>query len=301
MKPRRHQWNYTCVVPTPSTPDVLLIVAAHAGLVVGRSRRLTGCRACASRHWPAASGARASSAGCCTTWRRRAPPPRSPSSATPPTTSRCIGLRVCPDLDTVMYTLGGGIHEGQGWGRAGETFTAAEEFRAYGEGPDWFTLGDRDLATHVVRTRLLGQGRTALGGHRRAVRTVEAARDGRAAAADERRPGRDARGDRRPGRRAGRPARRALPGVVGAPARRRPGPAHPGARHRDRAPGARRARRHPDGGRRPAARPATRSCRSGRSSACRGSATRCGARGPPSSGSPRSSGAHRYGGWPTPA
>jgi LPPG:FO 2-phospho-L-lactate transferase len=70
------------------------------------------------------------------------------------------GLRVCPDLDTVMYTLGGGIHEGQGWGRADETFTAAEEFRAYGEGPDWFTLGDRDLATHVVRTRLLGQGRT---------------------------------------------------------------------------------------------------------------------------------------------
>jgi LPPG:FO 2-phospho-L-lactate transferase len=40
------------------------------------------------------------------------------------------GLRVCPDLDTVMYTLGGGIHEGQGWGRAGERFTVAEEFRA---------------------------------------------------------------------------------------------------------------------------------------------------------------------------
>ncbi len=70
------------------------------------------------------------------------------------------GLRVCPDLDTVMYTLGGGIHESQGWGRADERFTAAEEFKAYGEGPDWFTLGDRDLATHVVRTRLLGQGRT---------------------------------------------------------------------------------------------------------------------------------------------
>jgi LPPG:FO 2-phospho-L-lactate transferase len=69
------------------------------------------------------------------------------------------GLRVCPDLDTVMYTLGGGIHDGQGWGRADERFTVAEELRAYGEGPDWFTLGDRDLATHVVRTRLLGQGR----------------------------------------------------------------------------------------------------------------------------------------------
>jgi LPPG:FO 2-phospho-L-lactate transferase len=68
------------------------------------------------------------------------------------------GLRVCPDLDTVMYTLGGGIHEAQGWGRADEHFTVAEELAAYGEGPDWFTLGDRDLATHVVRTRLLGQG-----------------------------------------------------------------------------------------------------------------------------------------------
>jgi LPPG:FO 2-phospho-L-lactate transferase len=70
------------------------------------------------------------------------------------------GLRVCPDLDTVMYTLGGGVHEGQGWGRADERFTAAEELAAYGDGPDWFTLGDRDLATHVVRTRMLGQGRT---------------------------------------------------------------------------------------------------------------------------------------------
>ena len=70
------------------------------------------------------------------------------------------GLRVCPDLDTVMYTLGGGIHEGQGWGRADERFTVAEEFAAHGEGPDWFTLGDRDIATHVIRTRLLGQGQT---------------------------------------------------------------------------------------------------------------------------------------------
>ncbi len=70
------------------------------------------------------------------------------------------GLRVCPDLDTVMYTLGGGIHEEQGWGRSDERFTVAEELAAYGAGPAWFTLGDRDLATHVVRTRLLGQGRT---------------------------------------------------------------------------------------------------------------------------------------------
>jgi LPPG:FO 2-phospho-L-lactate transferase len=68
------------------------------------------------------------------------------------------GLRVCPDLDTVMYTLGGGIHEEQGWGRAGETFSVAEELAAYQVQPQWFTLGDRDIATHLVRTRMLGAG-----------------------------------------------------------------------------------------------------------------------------------------------
>jgi LPPG:FO 2-phospho-L-lactate transferase len=68
------------------------------------------------------------------------------------------GLRVCPDLDTVMYTLGGGIHEGQGWGRDGETFSVAQELAEYGVGPDWFTLGDRDIATHLVRTQMLDAG-----------------------------------------------------------------------------------------------------------------------------------------------
>ena len=68
------------------------------------------------------------------------------------------GLRVCPDLDTVMYTLAGAVHEEQGWGRRDETHTVAEELRAYGTGPDWFTLGDRDLATHVLRTQLLHEG-----------------------------------------------------------------------------------------------------------------------------------------------
>jgi LPPG:FO 2-phospho-L-lactate transferase len=70
------------------------------------------------------------------------------------------GLRVCPDLDTVMYTLGGGVHEEQGWGRTDETFTVAEELAAYGAQPQWFTLGDRDVATHLVRTRMLGLGYT---------------------------------------------------------------------------------------------------------------------------------------------
>ncbi|HEY3868012.1 MAG TPA: 2-phospho-L-lactate transferase [Actinocrinis sp.] len=68
------------------------------------------------------------------------------------------GLRVSPDLDTLMYTLGGGIHEGQGWGRADERFTIAEELAAYGVGPDWFKLGDRDIATHLVRTQMLDAG-----------------------------------------------------------------------------------------------------------------------------------------------
>jgi LPPG:FO 2-phospho-L-lactate transferase len=69
-----------------------------------------------------------------------------------------FGLKVCPDLDTVMYTLGGGIHPEQGWGRADETFTVKEELTAYGVGPDWFGLGDRDFATHIVRTRMLSAG-----------------------------------------------------------------------------------------------------------------------------------------------
>ncbi|RKN08777.1 2-phospho-L-lactate transferase [Streptomyces radicis] len=69
-----------------------------------------------------------------------------------------FGLKVCPDLDTVMYTLGGGIHEEQGWGRADETFTVKEELAAYGVGPEWFGLGDRDFATHVVRTQMIAAG-----------------------------------------------------------------------------------------------------------------------------------------------
>ncbi|WP_411095261.1 2-phospho-L-lactate transferase [Streptomyces sp. 021-3] len=69
-----------------------------------------------------------------------------------------FGLKVCPDLDTVMYTLGGGINEEQGWGRTDETFKVKDELKAYGVGPDWFGLGDRDFATHIVRTQMLGAG-----------------------------------------------------------------------------------------------------------------------------------------------
>jgi LPPG:FO 2-phospho-L-lactate transferase len=70
------------------------------------------------------------------------------------------GLRVCPDLDTVMYTLAGVVHPAQGWGRAGETTRVTSELHAYGLGWEWFTLGDLDIATHVARTGLLRAGRT---------------------------------------------------------------------------------------------------------------------------------------------
>jgi LPPG:FO 2-phospho-L-lactate transferase len=68
------------------------------------------------------------------------------------------GLRICPDLDTCMYTLGGGIDTGRGWGRAGETWAVRAELAAYGADPTWFGLGDRDVATHLVRTRMLRAG-----------------------------------------------------------------------------------------------------------------------------------------------
>lgn len=68
------------------------------------------------------------------------------------------GLKVCPDLDTVMYTLGEGIDPERGWGRTAETWNAKEELAAYGVEPTWFGLGDRDLATHLVRTQMLDAG-----------------------------------------------------------------------------------------------------------------------------------------------
>ena len=68
------------------------------------------------------------------------------------------GLKVCPDLDTVMYTLGGGIDPDRGWGRRDESWRAKEELEAYGVEPTWFGLGDRDLATHLVRTQMLDAG-----------------------------------------------------------------------------------------------------------------------------------------------
>ncbi|GAB2469640.1 2-phospho-L-lactate transferase [Jatrophihabitans fulvus] len=68
------------------------------------------------------------------------------------------GMRICPDLDSVMYTLGGVHDAGRGWGREGETWRIQEEFAAYGAQPTWFNLGDLDIATHLVRTRMLEAG-----------------------------------------------------------------------------------------------------------------------------------------------
>ena len=68
-----------------------------------------------------------------------------------------LGLYICPDLDTVCYTLAGLANIETGWGRRRETFHAMEGVQILG-GPAWFRLGDKDLATHLERTRLLHQG-----------------------------------------------------------------------------------------------------------------------------------------------
>jgi LPPG:FO 2-phospho-L-lactate transferase len=70
-----------------------------------------------------------------------------------------LGLRICPDLDTVVYTLAGLADPEKGWGRADESWHFLEALGQLG-GPVWFRLGDRDLALHVERTRRLGMGET---------------------------------------------------------------------------------------------------------------------------------------------
>ena len=71
---------------------------------------------------------------------------------------RMHDLQICPDLDSVMYTLGGAHDPERGWGRVGETWVVKEELAAYGAEPSWFGLGDKDTATHLVRTRMLNAG-----------------------------------------------------------------------------------------------------------------------------------------------
>jgi len=69
------------------------------------------------------------------------------------------GLKISPDLDIVTYTLAGMVDPAKGWGFREETFHALKRLAAYGR-PDWFNLGDRDLATHIHRSALLEEGRT---------------------------------------------------------------------------------------------------------------------------------------------
>jgi len=70
-----------------------------------------------------------------------------------------LGLLICPDIDTVTYTLAGVVHPGQGWGRTGESWNALAELERHG-GEAWFRLGDKDLGLHLMRRALLDQGRT---------------------------------------------------------------------------------------------------------------------------------------------
>jgi LPPG:FO 2-phospho-L-lactate transferase len=68
-----------------------------------------------------------------------------------------LGLRICPDLDSITYWLGGVVHPDQQWGRADETHVVAGELTRLGH-ERWFTLGDRDLGVHLHRTARLGDG-----------------------------------------------------------------------------------------------------------------------------------------------
>ncbi len=70
-----------------------------------------------------------------------------------------LGLPICPDIDTLMYTLAGVADPQRGWGLAGESWHCLEALRGL-DGPHWFALGDRDLATHLRRAELLRNGAT---------------------------------------------------------------------------------------------------------------------------------------------
>lgn len=71
---------------------------------------------------------------------------------------RLHGLQVCPDLDSCLYTLSGIADRHRGWGRQDETWTVSGELAGYQAEAPWFSLGDRDIATHLVRTRMLAAG-----------------------------------------------------------------------------------------------------------------------------------------------
>jgi LPPG:FO 2-phospho-L-lactate transferase len=82
-----------------------------------------------------------------------------------------MGLRVCPDLDSILYALAGAWDRDRGWGRRGETFRVREGLAALGA-PAWFGVGDADLSLHLVRTRLLGSGASLTAVTRRLSRSI---------------------------------------------------------------------------------------------------------------------------------
>jgi LPPG:FO 2-phospho-L-lactate transferase len=71
---------------------------------------------------------------------------------------RLHNLQICPDLDSCLYTTSGASDPDRGWGRLDETWSVAGELEAYGAEAPWFSLGDKDIATHLVRTRMLDAG-----------------------------------------------------------------------------------------------------------------------------------------------
>jgi len=71
---------------------------------------------------------------------------------------RLHNLQICPDLDSCMYTLAGASDLQRGWGRRDETWTVSGELAGYGAEAPWFSLGDKDIATHLMRTRMLDAG-----------------------------------------------------------------------------------------------------------------------------------------------
>ncbi len=100
-------------------------------------------------------------------WPPFGPPPAGPENGTQPTVSAVVNtaddirlhnLQVCPDLDSCLYTLAGVSDLERGWGRRDETWTVSAELAGYGAEAPWFSLGDRDIATHLVRTRMLDAG-----------------------------------------------------------------------------------------------------------------------------------------------
>ena len=205
------------------------------------------------------------------------------------------GLKVCPDLDTVMYTLGDGIDPERGWGRRDESWSVKEELAAYGVEPTWFGLGDRDVATHLVRTQMLDAGYPLSEVTEALCRRWA---PGRPAAADDRRPGRDPHRGRRPRRR---------PAAAGWCTSRSTGsgcaPRCPP--RRSSWSGSTTPPRHPASSTRSptptwsCCRRPTRSSRSARSSACRACARRSSPPRPRSSASPPSSAASTCAAWPS--